>query len=88
MKVADTEISLEDLLRAYEKTLDPIFPRCAEDLTGTIPVIAETEPKFRFAVKTAITKPKVFIPTMPGTNCEVDSARAFERQAPIQTSSS
>lgn len=61
------------------KTLDPIFPRRAEDLTGTIPVIAETEPKFRFAVKTAITRPKVFIPTMPGTNCEVDSARAFER---------
>jgi len=30
-------------------------------------------------VKTAITRPKVFIPTMPGTNCEVDSARAFER---------
>ena len=79
MKVADTEISLEDLLRAYEKTLDPIFPRRAENLTGTIPVIAETEPKFRFAVKTAITRPKVFIPTMPGTNCEVDSARAFER---------
>ena len=79
MKVADTEISLKDLLRAYEKTLDPIFPRRAEDLTGTIPVIAETEPKFRFAVKTAITRPKVFIPTMPGTNCEVDSARAFER---------
>lgn len=24
MKVADTEISLEDLLRTYEKTLDPI----------------------------------------------------------------
>jgi len=45
MKVADTEISLEDLLRAYEKTLDPIFPRRAENLTGTIPVIAETEPK-------------------------------------------
>ena len=79
MKVADTEISLKDLLRAYEKTLDPIFPRRAENLTGTIPVIAETEPKFRFAVKTAITRPKVFIPTMPGTNCEVDSARAFER---------
>lgn len=79
MKVADTEISLEDLLCAYEKTLDPIFPRRAENLTGTIPVIAETEPKFRFAVKTAITRPKVFIPTMPGTNCEVDSARAFER---------
>ena len=66
MKVADTEISLEDLLRAYEKTLDPIFPRRAENLTGAIPVIAETEPKFRFAVKTAITRPKVFIPTMPG----------------------
>ncbi len=29
------------------------------------------------AIKTA--KPKVFIPVFPGTNCEVDTARAFEK---------
>ena len=29
------------------------------------------------AVKTA--RPKVFIPVFPGTNCEMDSKRAFER---------
>ena len=26
-----------------------------------------------------VAKPKVFIPAFPGTNCEVDSARAFEK---------
>ncbi len=29
--------------------------------------------------KNKIAKPKVFIPVFPGTNCEYDSARAFER---------
>ena len=26
-----------------------------------------------------VAKPKVFIPVFPGTNCEYDSAKAFER---------
>ena len=79
MKLAEADISLEELLRAYEHTLDPIFPRRAHDLPGNVPAVEDTEPKFRFGVKTSITRPKVFIPAMPGTNCEVDSARAFER---------
>ena len=27
----------------------------------------------------SIVKPRVFLPAFPGTNCEYDSARAFER---------
>ncbi|MCG4775126.1 phosphoribosylformylglycinamidine synthase subunit PurQ, partial [Lawsonibacter sp. DFI.5.51] len=27
----------------------------------------------------SLAKPKVFIPAFPGTNCEYDSARAFEK---------
>lgn len=32
-----------------------------------------------FICKNKVAKPKVFIPAFPGTNCEVDSARAFEK---------
>ena len=32
-----------------------------------------------FVAKNKVAKPKVFIPAFPGTNCEVDSARAFEK---------
>ncbi|MBP3232936.1 MAG: phosphoribosylformylglycinamidine synthase [Eubacterium sp.] len=32
-----------------------------------------------YVCKNKVAKPKVFIPVFPGTNCEYDSARAFER---------
>lgn len=32
-----------------------------------------------FVAKNKVAKPKVFIPAFPGTNCEVDTARAFEK---------
>ena len=32
-----------------------------------------------YVCKNKVTKPTVFIPVFPGTNCEYDSARAFER---------
>lgn len=79
MKLFGEEISLSRLLHAYEKPLSSIFPRRADNLPGKIPPVTLSEGNFRFGIKTAITRPKVFIPAMPGTNCEIDSARAFER---------
>ncbi len=39
-----------------------------------------------YVAKNKIARPKVFIPVFPGTNCEYDSARAFERAgAEVQT---
>ncbi len=79
MKLAGDEVKVADLLAASEKTLDPTFQLRAKDLPGDVLAL----PKYEGAqvtyrgVKTA--KPRVFIPVMPGTNCEVDSARAFER---------
>ncbi len=32
-----------------------------------------------FVAKNKVAKPKVFIPAFPGTNCEIDTARAFEK---------
>ena len=32
-----------------------------------------------YVCKNKVAKPTVFIPVFPGTNCEYDSARAFER---------
>lgn len=73
------EVSLDDLLSAYESTLDPIFPRRAADDDRPVPEIALTSPVPVAHVGQRIAKPRVFIATMPGNNCEVDSARAFER---------
>ncbi len=77
----DSKISVEDALASYEGKLEPIFATKAND--GTMPVKVElynTDKKLKAApsvLKGA--KPRVLIPVFPGTNCEIDSARAFER---------
>lgn len=79
MVLGGETVSLEELLASYEGTLDPIFPRRAKSIEKEAPVLPEVSPIPQFYVHTNLPKPRVFIPTMPGNNCEVDSARAFER---------
>ncbi|MCI7796700.1 MAG: phosphoribosylformylglycinamidine synthase [Lachnospiraceae bacterium] len=74
----DVSISLNEALAAWNDTLEDVFP--------TESGVAQTEiPEQIFkagnvAVCThKIGTPNVFIPVFPGTNCEYDSAKAFER---------
>ena len=69
-------LPLDDLIAAWGGTLEKIFPTKAESVpVEPIPLRTERCKKAP-AVKAA--KPRVFIPVFPGTNCEYDSARAFE----------
>ncbi len=76
----DSALSLEDALRAWDKTLDGVFPAVAaasspdEDIA--LPVFGEKSPAI---ISHPVAQPVVFIPVFPGTNCEYDSAAAFER---------
>ena len=76
----DSALSLEDALRAWDKTLDGVFPAVAaasspeEDIA--LPVFTEKSPAI---ISHPVAQPVVFIPVFPGTNCEYDSAAAFER---------
>lgn len=79
MVMGKETISLEELQSAYEHTWEWIFPKVAESLPGMVPEMKETGKEKSIHVRTHPITPRVFIPTMPGTNCEVDSARAFER---------
>lgn len=76
--VAGEKIPLEELVLSYMGTLEKIFPNNAEEveIEADIPLSNE---KYRKAPAIKTAKPKVFIPAFPGTNCEVDSARAFEK---------
>ena len=77
--IGDTEITMEEILPEWEKPLEKIFPtRVRENIVGN-PEIKPCEIKKASAPAIKIAKPKVFIPTFPGTNCEYDSARAFEK---------
>ena len=74
----DTEISLEEALAAWKKPLEKVFPTKA--VKDTTPIETKLYHKEQIYVcKNKVAKPTVFIPVFPGTNCEYDSTRAFER---------
>ena len=75
----DTEITLKEALSAWEGTLENVFKTVA----GTEDVKADDGSLYKadsiYVCKHKVAKPRVFIPVFPGTNCEYDSTRAFER---------
>ena len=75
----DTEISLKEALSTWEGTLENVFKTAA----GTDDVKADDGSLYKadsiYVCKHKVAKPRVFIPVFPGTNCEYDSTRAFER---------
>ena len=74
------KISLVEAERAWKETLEPVFPTNsgAEGQEEKIETgLYETSDIHICSHK--IAQPTVFIPVFPGTNCEYDSARAFER---------
>ena len=75
----DTEITLKEALSTWEGTLESVFKTAA----GTEDVKADDGSLYKadsiYVCKHKVAKPRVFIPVFPGTNCEYDSTRAFER---------
>ena len=72
-----TVISMEEALKAWTGTLEKVFPTASG-----APMKAAEETLYNtdkiYVCKHKVAKPTVFIPAMPGTNCELDSAKAFE----------
>ena len=71
------KVDLAQLQKEWEGKLEPIFPVEA-------PAKTEKAEKFSFTAggtphASSFASPKVLIPVFPGTNCEYDSARVFER---------
>ena len=82
IKICNEEIQLDDIINKWQKPLSGVFPIAADfDNVGM--------KKFSYGERVNIVpndkfaKPRVFIPAFPGTNCEYDSARAFERAGAI-----
>ena len=74
-------LDLADALEAYEGKLERIFPTKAADAEMPLEIKEFTTDKTFKAAPGILkgAKPKVVIPVFPGTNCEIDTARAFER---------
>ena len=73
----DVVISMEEALKAWTGTLEDVFPTQSD--VEQKPVKSELfQADSIYVCKHKVAKPKVFIPVFPGTNCEYDSAKAFE----------
>lgn len=74
------EIELDKLYDVSLEPLENIFPiKPSKEITSQIENISYINDKKPEKSSLSILKPRVFIPAFPGTNCEYDSARAFER---------
>ena len=72
-------VSLAEAERAYTAPLEKIFPtqtKVHPKATATLQLYRSGN---RITAAAKVAKPRIFIPVFPGTNCEYDSARAFER---------
>ncbi len=78
LKHGDTVIPMDDALAAWTGTLEKVFPTKASRDTSELPLKLYDTDKI-YICRNKIAKPTVFIPVFPGTNCEYDSTRAFER---------
>ena len=90
----DFEVSLEELEKAYEEKLEYVFKsktedkeECVSDLISNdkdgVNILDNGQMHIEEKLKSKITrveKPRVVIPVFPGTNCEYDCRRAFEKE--------
>jgi phosphoribosylformylglycinamidine synthase len=83
INVLGETISLEESMSKWEATLESVFntkvnSRVVNIRTGnTYAALENSNTKSLASIK--IPKPRVIIPVFPGTNCEYDSMRAFEK---------
>ena len=74
----DMKIDTEEALKTWEEPLEKVFPTTA--VAGAEKVESPLYKADRvYVCKHKVARPTVFIPVFPGTNCEYDSAKAFER---------
>lgn len=78
--INNEKIDLQEIQKAWFDTLEPIFPTKYYDEFKPIELdIREYKVSEKRKSNVSIAKPKVFIPVFPGTNCEYDLKRAFEK---------
>ena len=88
----NVEITLDEAYNAWTGTLEKVFKTTSGEANdGPAAIFVKTadpeatndngvyNTKNIYVCKHKVAKPRVFIPVFPGTNCEYDSTRAFER---------
>lgn len=74
----NVKISVDEAIHVWTKTLEDVFPtNSGAKEKAAAEKVYETSKLY--VCKNKVAKPTVFIPVFPGTNCEYDSTRAFEK---------
>ena len=82
LTAGDAHVCLAKLQEAWEGKLEPVYPyRKAGEAVEAISYTAAAPHVF----SGKIAQPRVVIPVFPGTNCEYDTAHAFERAGAAAT---
>ena len=78
LDVGGVKITIEDALEAWTAPLEKVFPTKAGRFTKE-PETYSFDGRSACVAGERFGKPRIFIPVFPGTNCEYDTARAFEK---------
>jgi len=76
--VGDAKITMDEALEAWTSKLEKVFPTKAYKGDEVVESGIYKADNI-YVCKNKVAKPTVFIPVFPGTNCEYDSTKAFER---------
>ena len=78
LQINGETVDLQEIQQKWEATLEPVYPRITKAPQETVPTYNyQCVERTTSSIKLA--QPRVLIPVFPGTNCEYDTARAFER---------
>jgi len=84
LSYGDMKLDIDKAIEAWTKPLSKVFPTASGEKQGALKETGYgesgvyTAPSI-YVCKNKVARPRVFIPVFPGTNCEYDTARAFER---------
>lgn len=76
LSYGNVNLSLEALQSSLEAPLEKVFPSSVDE-RGTVENLNFTQRPT--ILPKGIARPKVFVPAFPGTNCELDTLKAFEK---------
>lgn len=77
IEYGDIKIDLEEAITSLQEPLKKVFPIKGRKITQALDIKYKKGNIIKNSIN--IAKPKVFIPIFPGTNCEYDMIRAFEK---------
>ena len=74
----EVSITVEEAVSVWKDKLEKVFPtKASKDTTPVESRLYKADSVY--VCKNKVARPTVFIPVFPGTNCEYDSTKAFER---------